>query len=122
MYRMLAAAALGRRAGVAAPRGERRPGALRFATIAVDQRSGGAGWQPDVWPVLERVTGFHWRMENAGRDELVPPASARGVATASWRDEFGDEKLPDVICSSYVGHWASPGSRFSLLRYAGIST
>ena len=90
MYRMLAAAALGRRARVAVFRGERRPGALRFATIAVDQFSSGAVRQPDVRPVLERVTSFHGGMENAGRNEFVPPASGRSAATASWRDEFGD--------------------------------
>lgn len=89
MYRMLAAAALGRRTR-AAFRGERCPGALRFATIAVDQFSGGTGRQPDVWPILERVTSFHWGMENAGRNELVPPASGRSAATASWRDELGN--------------------------------
>ena len=90
IYRMRAAAALGRRARVAVLRGERRRGALRFATIAIDQFSGDAGRQPNVWPVLERVASFHWGMENAGRNKLVPPASGRSAATASWRDEFGD--------------------------------
>src|SRR5437868_5327329 len=65
MYQTLAPAALGRRARVPVFRvGERRRGALRFATIAVDQFSGGARRQPNVRAVLERVTGFHWRVEN----------------------------------------------------------
>ena len=75
MYHTFAPAALGRRARVADFRVGRRRGALRFATIAVDQFSGGARRQPDVRPVLERVTGFHWRVENAGgcrHDEGAP--------------------------------------------------
>ncbi len=90
MYRMPAAATLGRRARVAVLRAERRRGALRFATIAVDQFSGGARRQPDVRPVLERVTRFHRRVQNAGRKELVPPACWRSAGAASWRNELGD--------------------------------
>jgi hypothetical protein len=87
---MLAAATLGRRARVAILRVERRPGALRFATIAVDQFSGGAPWQPDVRPVLEWVASFHRGVQNAGRDELVPPASTRSAGIVPRRNEFGD--------------------------------
>ncbi len=90
MYQTLAPAALDRRARVAVFRVGRRRGTLRFATIAVDQFGGGARRQPDVRPVLERVTGFHWRVENAGRNELVPPTSGRNAGAASWRHEFGD--------------------------------
>jgi len=90
MYRMLAAATLGRCARVAVFRVERRRGALRFATIAVDQCSGSAARQPDVRPVLEWVASFHGGVENAGRDELVPPASWRRAATVPRRHEFGD--------------------------------
>ena len=70
MYRMLVAAALDRLARVIVFRAERRRETLRFATIAVDQFSGGSRRQPDVGPILERVTGFHWRMEDAGSNEL----------------------------------------------------
>ena len=88
--RIPAAAALGRPAGVPVFRVERRRGTLRFATIAVDQFSGGSRRQPDIRPVLERVTSFHGRMENAGRNELFPPASGRRAAPSSWRHELGD--------------------------------
>src|SRR5439155_20168251 len=92
MYRMLArTAVVGRRACMPVFRRERRRPALRFATIAVDQFSGGARRQPDVGPVLERVTRFHRRVENPGRYELVPAASGRSADTASWRNEFGDD-------------------------------
>ena len=64
---------------------------LRFATIAVDQFSGGSRRQPDVGPVLERVTSFHRRMEDAGRNELLPSASGRCADTSSWRHELGDD-------------------------------
>jgi len=90
MYRMLGAATLGWRARVAVFRVELRRVRLRFATIAVDQFSGGAPRQPDVGPALERVTSFHGGMEHASRNELVPPASERRTATASWRNKFGD--------------------------------
>jgi len=89
-YRMLATPALGRRARVAAFGPERPREALRFATVAVDQFSGGARRQPDVRPVLERVTSFHWGMEDAGCNKFVPPASRRSAPTVSWRDDFGD--------------------------------
>ena len=90
MYRMLTAAAFGWRAGVTLFRAERRRGTLRFATIAVDQFSGGARRQPNVRPVFEWVTSFHRRMKRAGRYELVPPACWRRADTASWRHEFSD--------------------------------
>ncbi len=90
MYRMLAAATSGRRARVMVFRAERR-GTLRFATIAVDQLSGGSRRQPNVGPVLEWVTSFHRRMKNAGCEEFLPPASRRRADTASWRHEFGDD-------------------------------
>ncbi len=90
-YRMLVATALGRPAGVTVFRVERRRGTLRFATIAVDQFSGGSRPQPDIRPVLERVTSFHGRMENAGRNQLFPPAAGRPTAPSTWRHDFGDD-------------------------------
>lgn len=83
MYRIVAAGALGRRARVAAFGPGPRREALRVATIAVNQFSGGARWQPDVGPVLERITSFNGRMEEAGRHQFVPPGFARGPATVS---------------------------------------
>ncbi len=97
MYRMIAAAAFGRRARVMVFRTVRRRGALRFATIAVDQFSGRSRRQPDIRPVFERVTRFHGRMENAGRNKLFPPASGRRAAPSSRRHELGDH-------SSMSGH------------------
>lgn len=90
MYRMLAVAAFGRRAGGMVFWTRRWRGTLRFATIAVDQFGGGARRQPDVGPVLERVTSFCWRMENPGRNELLPSASGRCAAPSGWRHELGD--------------------------------
>jgi hypothetical protein len=89
MYRMLAATALSLGARPADVRAERRRGTLRFATIAVDQCSGGARRQPDVRPVLERVTSFHGRVKNAGCDELLPPPVRGRASTLPWRHELG---------------------------------
>jgi len=90
IYLMLVPEDVGRRAAAAVFRGARRRAGLRFATIAVDQFSRGALRQSDVRPILERVARFDGGMENAGRNKLVPPASRRSAATASWRDELGD--------------------------------
>jgi len=90
MYRMLAAATLGRRARMVVFRIEPRRGVLRFATIGVDQFSSSASRQPDIRPVLERVTSFDGGVEDARRNELVPPASGRRAATVSRRYEFSD--------------------------------
>src|SRR5688572_12919246 len=86
MYRMLASAALRRRGPAAALRGVPGDRGLRFATVAVDQFGGGARRQSDVRPVLEGVAGLRRRMENAGRDELVPPVSGRAAAVTSGRN------------------------------------
>src|SRR5262245_13971337 len=87
---MLAAAAVGRRARVAVFRAERPRGTLRFATITLDQVRGSARREPDVGPVLEWVTRFRRRMEDASRNQFIPPASERIASTASWRHQFGD--------------------------------
>lgn len=70
---------------------ERRRGTLRFPTIAVDQDSGSASRQPDVGPVLEGISSVQRRMENAGREEFLPPASERSADPDCGRHEFGDD-------------------------------
>src|SRR6185436_19510427 len=91
MYRRLAVTAFARPARTPGFRAERRRGMLRFATIAVDQCSGGAPRQPNVGPVLERVSRFHWRMQNAGSEEFLPAAFGRCPETASGRHDLGDD-------------------------------
>jgi hypothetical protein len=87
---MLASAACRRRGRVGALRDVTGGLGLRFATIAVDQSSGGAWRQPDIGPVLEGVAGLHRGMEDASRDELVPSGCARGAPSTSRRNQFRD--------------------------------
>lgn len=84
MYLMLVATAFRRRVGATDLLAERRRETLRFVTVAVDQVGGGAPRQPDVRPVLERVTCFHRWMQNAGSDES--PIDFRGTRGYSDRE------------------------------------
>ena len=90
MYRMLAVPALADRAREVALRGGRRCRSLRFATVAVDQFGGCAPRQSDVRPILERVASLDRRVENARRNEFVPPACARSPRVSPRRNQFSD--------------------------------
>src|SRR5690606_21761964 len=72
MYRTLSERVGGavRSGGEGSPRGLR----LRFATVSVDQFSGGSGRQPDIGPVPRRVTRLERWPNHASRHELVEPA------------------------------------------------
>src|SRR5678815_1486909 len=106
IYRMLVPTAVDRRIRAAVFRSARRGAELlRFATIAVDQFGGGPWRQPDIRPILERVTSFHRGMKDAGRDELVPPASERSTCAVPWRNEFSDH--------APVGRHRNPIARFN---------
>jgi hypothetical protein len=105
MYRTLVRAAMGRAGRAAATfRADRRRGALRFATIGVDELRGGTRRQADVGPVLERVSSLYRRMENARGNQLVPSTSGGLARGQFWRHELRDN-------APMSGH-GNPLSRF----------
>jgi predicted nucleic acid-binding protein len=86
MYRTPVTVSIGGDAGRAAPRLARR---LRLATIGVDQRSRGAGLEPDRGPSLGWVAGLERGTDHTGGDELVEPT--RRAAPRAGRNELGDD-------------------------------
>jgi hypothetical protein len=83
--RWAAAGLAGRRAATFLA--ERR-GALRFATVGVDEFRGRTRRQADVGPILERVASLQRRTENASGNELVPSTSVGLARSRSRRHEF----------------------------------
>lgn len=57
--------------------------ALRFATVPVDQFCGRPRREPDIRPILERVTSLERRTNHTGREELVK---------AGWTTAFRIER------------------------------
>jgi hypothetical protein len=62
---------------------------LRFATIGVNQLSGGSSRKPNIWPALCRVAGLDRRANHSRGDELVEAARST-LRLCARRNELGD--------------------------------
>jgi len=76
--------------------------ALRFGTIGVNQLGGGSSRKADVRPPFCRVTGFEWRANHSGSDELVE-AARRALRLCTWRDKLRDHAAMSRDRNTFAG-------------------